>query len=88
MRINLSLKVRSLCALGGAQYEKVEENKLCSHVPLSSTFIWKLIKIVYYIQFLYTANEEPVRIQYKCLVLIYEFLEMKLRSLIIFKTEL
>ncbi len=26
----------------------------------------------------YTANEEPVRIQYKCLVLIYVFREMKM----------
>jgi hypothetical protein len=29
-----------------------------------------------------TANEEPVRIQYKCLVLIYVFLEMKVRALL------
>jgi hypothetical protein len=33
-----------------------------------------------------TANEGPVRIQYKCLV--YVFPEMKLRGLFIFKTEL
>ncbi len=31
----------------------------------------------------YTANEGPVRIQYKCVVMIYEFPEMKLRSLVI-----
>ena len=37
---------------------------------------------------LYTANEGPVRIQYKCLVPIYVFPEMKLRSLLISKTEL
>jgi hypothetical protein len=30
----------------------------------------------------HTANEGPVRIQYKCLVLIYVFLEMKLRGLV------
>ncbi len=36
----------------------------------------------------YTANEGPVRIQYKCLVPIYVFPEMKLRSLVISKTEL
>jgi hypothetical protein len=36
---------------------------------------------------LYTANEGPVRIQCKkCLVLIYVFQEMKLRSLVISKT--
>ncbi len=29
-------------------------------------------------QIIYTANEGPVRIQYKCLVSIYEFPEMKL----------
>jgi hypothetical protein len=33
-----------------------------------------------------TANEGPARIQYKCLVPIYVFPEMKLFSLIIFKT--
>ncbi len=37
---------------------------------------------------LYTAIEGPVRIQYKCLVPIYVFLEMKLCSLLISKTEL
>jgi hypothetical protein len=36
----------------------------------------------------HTANEEPVRIQYKCLVPIYVLLEMKLCSLVISKTEL
>jgi hypothetical protein len=36
----------------------------------------------------YTANEGPVRIQYKCLVPIYVFPEMKLCSLLISKTEL
>jgi hypothetical protein len=35
-----------------------------------------------------TANEEPVRIHYKCLVPIYEFPEMKLCGLVISKTEL
>jgi hypothetical protein len=37
-----------------------------------------------------TANEEPVRIQYKCLVVpIYVFPELKLRGdVVIFKTEL
>jgi hypothetical protein len=35
-----------------------------------------------------TANEDPERIQYKCLVAIYIFPEMKLRGLIISKTEL
>ncbi len=34
------------------------------------------------------ANEGSVRIQYKCLVPIYVFLEMKLCSLLISKTEL
>ncbi len=34
------------------------------------------------------AHEEPVRIQYKCLVPIYVFPEMKLRGLVISKTEL
>jgi hypothetical protein len=34
----------------------------------------------------YTANEGPVRIQYKFLFPIYVFPEMKLRSLIISKT--
>ena len=33
-----------------------------------------------------TANEGPVRIQYKCLVSIYVFPEMKLCSLVISKT--
>ncbi len=37
---------------------------------------------------LYTANEGLVRIQYKCLVPIYVFPEMKLQGLIISKTEL
>jgi hypothetical protein len=36
----------------------------------------------------HTANEGLVRIQYKCLVPIYVFLEMKLRGLVISKTEL
>ncbi len=35
-----------------------------------------------------TANEVLVRIQYKCLVIIYVFPEMKLCSLVISKTEL
>jgi hypothetical protein len=35
-----------------------------------------------------TANEFPVRIQYKCLFPIYVFPEMKLRDLVISKTEL
>jgi hypothetical protein len=34
----------------------------------------------------YTAKEGPVRIQYKCLVAIYVFPEMKLRGLVISKT--
>ncbi len=36
----------------------------------------------------HTANEGPVRIQYKCLVPIYVFPEMKLCGLVISKTEL
>ncbi len=36
----------------------------------------------------YTANEGPMRIQYKCLVPIYVFPEMKLRRFVISKTEL
>jgi hypothetical protein len=36
----------------------------------------------------HTANEGPVRIQYKCLAPIYVFPEMKLRSFVISKTEL
>ncbi len=36
----------------------------------------------------YTANERPARIQNKCVVPIYVFPEMKLRSLVISKTEL
>jgi hypothetical protein len=36
---------------------------------------------------IHTANERPVRIQYKCLVPIYVFPEMKLRGLVISKTE-
>jgi hypothetical protein len=36
----------------------------------------------------YTTNEGPVTIQYKCLVLIYVFPEIKLSSLVISKTEL
>jgi hypothetical protein len=35
-----------------------------------------------------TANGGPVRIQYKCLVPIYVFPEMKLRGLVFSKTEL
>ncbi len=35
-----------------------------------------------------TANEGPVRIQYKCLVPIYVFPEMKLQGFVISKTEL
>jgi hypothetical protein len=35
----------------------------------------------------YTANEGPVKIQYKCLASIYVFPEMKLCTLLIFKTE-
>ncbi len=38
--------------------------------------------------YMYIANEGPVRIQYKCLVPIYVFPEMKLCSLVIAKTEL
>jgi hypothetical protein len=40
------------------------------------------------IGFVCTADKEPVRIQYKCLVQIYVFPEMKLRGLVISKTEL
>jgi hypothetical protein len=47
----------------------------------ASSFAW----VVY---LCYTANEGPVRIQYKCLVPIYAFPEMKLRGLAISKTEL
>ncbi len=36
----------------------------------------------------HTANAGPVRIQYKCLVPIYVFIEMKLHGLIFYKTEL
>ncbi len=36
----------------------------------------------------HTANEGLVKILYKCMVLIYVFPEMKLRSLVISKTEL
>jgi hypothetical protein len=36
----------------------------------------------------FTANEGPVRIQYKCLVPIYVFPEMNLRGRIISRTEL
>jgi hypothetical protein len=36
----------------------------------------------------YTANEGLMRIQYKCLVPIYEFPEMKLRGHVIAKTEI
>jgi hypothetical protein len=36
----------------------------------------------------YTANEGPERIQYKCMVTIYVFPEMKLRGLVISKTGL
>jgi hypothetical protein len=36
----------------------------------------------------HTENEGPVRIQYRCLVPIYVFPEMKLYSLVISKTEL
>jgi hypothetical protein len=39
-------------------------------------------------QIVHTANEGPVIIQYKSLVPIYVFPEMKLSSLLIFKTEL
>jgi hypothetical protein len=35
-----------------------------------------------------TANEGPVIIQYKCLVPIYVFPEMKLCGLVVFKTEI
>jgi hypothetical protein len=35
-----------------------------------------------------TANEGSVRIQYKCLVTICVFPEMKLRGLVLYKTEL
>ncbi len=35
-----------------------------------------------------TVNDEPLRIQYKCLVSIYIFPEMKLGGLVISKTEL
>jgi hypothetical protein len=36
----------------------------------------------------YTADEGPVRIQYKCLVPIYVITALKLHGLIISKTEL
>jgi hypothetical protein len=36
----------------------------------------------------HTVNEGPVRIQYKCLVPIYVFPEIKLHGLVISKTEL
>ncbi len=35
-----------------------------------------------------TANEGPVKIQYKCLVMIYVFPAIKLRDLVTSKTEL
>ncbi len=36
---------------------------------------------------IYTANEGPLRIHYRCLVLIYVFPETKLRSLVFSETE-
>ncbi len=41
-----------------------------------------------YKQFKHMAKEGPVSIQYKCLVSIYVFPEMKLRGLLISRTEL
>ncbi len=46
---------------------------------------YELIELLIYV---YTANEGPVRIQYKCLVPIYVYPEMKLCSLVISKIEL
>jgi hypothetical protein len=47
----------------------------------------KLLLDVSFTRLLLTSNEGPVRIQYKCLVPIYVFPEMKLRCLVISKTE-
>jgi hypothetical protein len=41
-----------------------------------------------HLDMLHTANEGPVRIQYKCQVPIYVFSEMKLGGLVTSKTEL
>jgi hypothetical protein len=46
------------------------------------------IKLYPLLSHIYTASEEPVRIQYKCLVPIYVLPEMRLLCLIISKTEL
>jgi hypothetical protein len=50
--------------------------------------IWLLAHPSTIISPLSTAKEGPVRIQYKCLVPIYVFPEMKLCRLVISKTEL
>jgi hypothetical protein len=42
-----------------------------------------LYPYIFYMRFYHTANEGPLRIQYKCLVPIYVFPEMKLDGLVI-----
>jgi hypothetical protein len=52
--------------------------------PAAFTQIWTISADSLF----WTANEGPVKIQYQCLVPIYVFPEMNLRSLVISKTEL
>ncbi len=66
---------------------------LSSYPSFAIYSIWNSQGVIHtctcHVQYLlYTANEGPVRIQYKCLVPIYVFPEMKLCGLVISKTEL
>jgi hypothetical protein len=63
--------------------EKFMESQLmrCDH----SANIWNLQQK--FGASIFTANEGPVGIQYKCLVPIYVFPEIKLRGILISKTE-
>jgi hypothetical protein len=78
----------SNAAGGRILIESMDEEK----VPFKPTFRPKAFQIKATVSLsifsIYTANEGPVRIQYKCLVQIYVFPEMKLRDLVISKTEL
>jgi hypothetical protein len=71
-----SLKFRRLETKDFLQRKLLQINDICNHTEL------KQIKL------LYNANDGPVIIQYKCLVPIFVFSEMKLHGLAIFKTKL
>ncbi len=65
--------------------KNVRETEWTDHSKICSLLFFH--EILHHFSLCRTTNKGPMRIQYKCLVLIYVFPEMKLRGLVISKTE-